>query len=273
VRSLPRRFHSAAQCVVLDCCQRGFDLDEQRKSDGTTGQAAPEPRVTSLELFFDLVFVFSITQVTTFWSDHLTWLGLLQGTLILALLWWAWTGYAWLTNAVNLDRGKARVPFFAAMGAMLVASLAVPKAFDHSALLFASAFIVVRAAHLSFFAIGASDRSMRHAVLLLLPGAVIAGGLLSRAGRGGWALGHARECASVARCDLGGARRLDHVREHRFALSGAARAAAARRALTSPNAQPMYLARASGCYAASADVTQRSAASLSARERLLRGER
>jgi low temperature requirement protein LtrA len=137
-----------------------------------------EPRVTSLELFFDLVFVFAITQVTTFWSEHLTWLGVLQGSLILAALWWAWAGYAWLTNAVNLDHGKVRLPFFAAMGAMLVASLAVPNAFDHSALLFGVAFVLVRAAHIAFFAAGASDSGMRRAVLLLLPGAALSGGLL-----------------------------------------------------------------------------------------------
>jgi low temperature requirement protein LtrA len=57
-----------------------------------------EQRVTPLELFFDLVFVFGFTQVTTVLSDDPTWGGLGHGLLILAALWWAWAAYAWLTN-------------------------------------------------------------------------------------------------------------------------------------------------------------------------------
>ena len=60
-----------------------------------------EQRVTPLELFFDLVFVFGFTQVTTVLSDDPTWSGLGHGLLILAALWWAWAAYAWLTNTVD----------------------------------------------------------------------------------------------------------------------------------------------------------------------------
>ena len=65
----------------------------------------PEQKVTPLELFFDLVFVFAFTQVTGFMSDKPTWEGLGQGMLILAALWWCWGAYAWLTDAIEHDEG------------------------------------------------------------------------------------------------------------------------------------------------------------------------
>jgi low temperature requirement protein LtrA len=69
----------------------------------TEGGDPTEQRVTPLELFFDLVFVFALTQVTGFLTDHLTWVGMIQGAALLAVLWWAWGGYAWLTNAVPAE--------------------------------------------------------------------------------------------------------------------------------------------------------------------------
>src|SRR5918999_119353 len=61
----------------------------------TEGGDLAEQRVTPLELFFDLVFVFALTQVTGFLADHLTWSGMLQGAALLAALWWAWGGCSW----------------------------------------------------------------------------------------------------------------------------------------------------------------------------------
>ena len=63
-----------------------------------------EKRVAPLELFFDLVFVFALTQVTALMSENPTWEGLGQGMLVLAALWWAWGAYAWLTNYVAAER-------------------------------------------------------------------------------------------------------------------------------------------------------------------------
>jgi low temperature requirement protein LtrA len=60
--------------------------------------------VTPLELFFDLVFVFALTQVTAFMADEMSWHGILRGALVLILLWWAWTGYAWLANLASALR-------------------------------------------------------------------------------------------------------------------------------------------------------------------------
>jgi low temperature requirement protein LtrA len=86
-------------------------------------------RVTPLELFFDLVVVFAITQVTGFLSDDPTWGGLLRGMLLLGALWWAWAAYAWLTNTLNPEEGAVRLAVFCAIAAMLIVSLAAPNAF------------------------------------------------------------------------------------------------------------------------------------------------
>jgi len=89
----------------------------------TEGGELPERRVTPLELFFDLVFVFALTQVTGFLADHLTWTGMLQGAALLVVLWWAWGGYVWLTNAVPAEEViPVRLVILVAMAAMLVAS-------------------------------------------------------------------------------------------------------------------------------------------------------
>src|SRR5947209_4153015 len=101
-------------------------------------------RVTPLELFFDLVFVFAITRVTTFLAHDTSWGGLARGLLVLGALWWAWTGFAWLTNSIDAEAGVGRLVIFVAMGGMLVASLAVPDAFGGNALVFALALVVVR---------------------------------------------------------------------------------------------------------------------------------
>ncbi|HEY6666638.1 MAG TPA: low temperature requirement protein A, partial [Propionibacteriaceae bacterium] len=80
-----------------------------------------EQRVTPLELFFDLVFVFALTQVTGFLSHHLSWVGMLQGGALLAVLWAGWEGYSWLTNAVPAEEViPARLVIFCAMAAMFV---------------------------------------------------------------------------------------------------------------------------------------------------------
>src|SRR5213083_829972 len=96
-------------------------------------------RVTPLELFFDLVFVLAITQCTALMSEHPTWSGLAQGVLVLGVLWWSWVGYAWLTSVVDPEEGTVRLAMFAAMAALLVVALCVPRAFGGSALLFACA--------------------------------------------------------------------------------------------------------------------------------------
>src|SRR3954470_17058851 len=107
-----------------------------------------EHQVTPLELFFDLVFVFAITQVTTLLANHPTWGGVLRGILVLAAIWWAWTAYAWLTSTIDVDEGGVRLAMLGSMGAMLGVALAVPGAFGADAVIFGCAYLLVRILHL-----------------------------------------------------------------------------------------------------------------------------
>jgi low temperature requirement protein LtrA len=133
-----------------------------------------EQRVTPLELFFDLVFVYAITQVTLLMSEDPTWSGVMRGLLVLAALWWAWSGYAWLTNTLEPEEAVVRVGMFSAMAAMLVVALAVPGAFDRDAALFGIAYLVVRVLQLLLFVVaGKRDSDLLGAVVRqLLPAMV-----------------------------------------------------------------------------------------------------
>jgi low temperature requirement protein LtrA len=137
-----------------------------------------EKRVAPLELFFDLVFVFALTQVTLLMSEQPTWTGLGQGMLILAALWWAWGAYAWLTNYIAAEEDRERLLMFAVMGAFLVAALAVPKAFGDDALLFAVAYAVARWLHIFIFAEANDDLDAAEAIRRLVRTALPAPALL-----------------------------------------------------------------------------------------------
>jgi low temperature requirement protein LtrA len=138
-----------------------------------------EERVTPLELFFDLVFVLAITQCTALMAETPTWEGLAKGLAVLGVLWWSWTGYAWLTSVVDPEEGAVRIAIFAAMAALLVVALCVPGAFDESALLFAAAYGVVRVSHLALFAIASrDDPDLRHSVATLAGSTALGVGLL-----------------------------------------------------------------------------------------------
>jgi low temperature requirement protein LtrA len=145
----------------------------------TRRQEAEEARVTPLELFFDLVFVFAITQVTGLVSAKPTWAGLVEGVLVLGVLWWAWAAYAWLTNTVDVDEGAVRLAMFGAMAAMLIASLAVPEAFGDDALVFACAYAAVRAAHIVLYGLaGRDDPDLIAAIARFTPTSALGAGLL-----------------------------------------------------------------------------------------------
>jgi low temperature requirement protein LtrA len=137
-----------------------------------------EKRVAPLELFFDLVFVFALTQVTLLMSKQPTWTGLGQGLLVLAALWWAWGAYAWLTNYIAAEEDRERLLMFAVMGAFLVAALAVPNAFGDDALLFAVAYAVARWLHIFIFAEANDDLDAAEAIRRLARTALPAPALL-----------------------------------------------------------------------------------------------
>ena len=150
----------------------------------TEGGDVPERRVTPLELFFDLVFVFALTQVTGFLAEHLSWTGMLQGAALLVVLWWAWGGYSWLTNAVPAEEViPARLVILTAMAAMLVASLAVPDAFGEYGVLFGLSYFVVRLLQVLLYALATGGTpETRRAILRLSTGFLLAPALLIVAG-------------------------------------------------------------------------------------------
>jgi low temperature requirement protein LtrA len=103
-----------------------------------------EARVGFVELFFDLVFVFAITQISHTLLEHLTWTGALQAAMLLAAVWWAWIYTSWVTNWLDPQRAPVQLALFALMAAGLVMSAALPHAFEETGLAFAAAFVFIQ---------------------------------------------------------------------------------------------------------------------------------
>ncbi len=146
--------------------------------------------MTALELFFDLVFVFALTQVTTLMALDTTWVGLLRGMAVLTVLWWAWVAYVWIGTTTDAEDGITRFVMLAAMAAMFVTALAAPQAFGDYGLLFGVAYFSVRILHVVMFRIvGRELPDVGAAVARLAPGLLVGSGLLVVAGllpAGGW---------------------------------------------------------------------------------------
>jgi low temperature requirement protein LtrA len=137
-------------------------------------------RVTTLELFFDLVFVFTITELTTVLYRSPDATGLLQVVLMLTVIWWMYGGYAWLTNAVRADTTARRLALLGGMGAYLALALTIPTAFSGSGLEFGLAYLVVVVVHSTLFtlATGMTGRALLRlsSSNLTAAGIVVAGG-------------------------------------------------------------------------------------------------
>ncbi len=158
-----------------------------------------EQRVAPLELFFDLVFAFGFTQVTTALAGNPTWSGLGHGLLILGVLWWAWAAYAWLTDTVDPEVGLVWAAMLVASAAMFCAALAVPGAFGNHGLLFGVAFLIVSCMQLALFTLGArDDAELLGAVLRVAPFALAGSVLILAAGLVDGAAKTALWCAAVA---------------------------------------------------------------------------
>lgn len=178
--------------------------DSAPRGPRLTAVLREEERVTPLELFFDLVFVLALTQCTALMAADPTWTHLAQGLVVLAILWWSWVGYAWLTSVVDPEEGAVRLVMFVAMAAMLVAALCVPKAFGADALLFAGAYAVVRGAHILLFGIASrGDVQMRQSVRGLAASTAIAVAVLLGAALAGDGLRGALWGLALA-LDMGG---------------------------------------------------------------------
>ena len=158
-------------------------LDQAVRDELLEAPVEREQRVTALELFFDLVFVFAITQVTGFLYHDPTWTRVAEAVAILMALWFAWTAYAWLGNTAGSDEGTMRVVLLAAMAPLLVASLAVPHAFGKDALIFGVAYFLVRALHLVEYSLLARGNPELGAAVVRLSRTILpAAGLLVLAG-------------------------------------------------------------------------------------------
>jgi low temperature requirement protein LtrA len=103
-----------------------------------------EARATTLELFFDLVFVFAVTQVSHILLDDLTWRGWGRTLLVLMVVWWAWNYTTWVTNELDPDSTIVRLVVLALMFASLLMAVAIPEAFGERALLFAGSYVAIQ---------------------------------------------------------------------------------------------------------------------------------
>ena len=150
---------------------------------GRSALVRSDELVSPLELFFDLVFVFALTQVTAYLADDATFGGMVRGLLMLTLMWWAWSGYAWLTSTVNPELTLPRIVMFGAMAAFLVVALATPEAFGDMGVEWGVAYLVVRMLHAALFAVAArGDRALARQVVSLVLSAIPGAGLIIVAG-------------------------------------------------------------------------------------------
>jgi low temperature requirement protein LtrA len=143
-------------------------------------------RVTPIELFFDLVFVYALTQVTSLLATDISAIGFARGLIVLALVWWCWVGYSWLGNVAQADEGLLRLAFFVVMMALFVMAIAIPESFDDLSggldgpLVFVACYAVVHLVHLGLFWVAAADDTgLRKQLLRFAPTVVTACVLLT----------------------------------------------------------------------------------------------
>jgi low temperature requirement protein LtrA len=148
--------------------------------------ADEDHRVSTIELFFDLVFVYAITQTTQLMADHLSPLGVGQGLAMLAVLWWCWCSYAWLGTTIHVDHGIARLAMFGAMAVMFLVSLTIPEAFVdfvgglYAPVLFVVCYALVRLLHLvAYLGAARHDPGLRKVLLKMFVGLLPSVALLS----------------------------------------------------------------------------------------------
>ncbi len=123
-----------------------------------TSSADEDAHASNLELFYDLVFVLAVTQVSHLLLDHLTWDGAGKSLLVLLVIWWAWTYTTWVTNMLDPDAIVVRLLVLSLMFASLVMAVAIPDAFGSRALLFAGAYVAIQVGRTAFLAFVVAGR-------------------------------------------------------------------------------------------------------------------
>jgi len=143
------------------------------RSDGAA------PRVTNMELFFDLVYVFAITQLSDFLFAHLSFHGALQGLVLFGAVWWAWNYTAWATNWLDPESAPGAGLMILLMAISLVMSAAIPEAFGGRGIPFAFAYVAIQVVRSGFmvWAFTGSDSRMRRNYAQLLAWSCIAGAI------------------------------------------------------------------------------------------------
>lgn len=121
-------------------------------------ESGEEHRATALELFYDLVFVFAITQVSALLLTHLSWSGAGQSVLIVLVVWWAWNYTTWVTNELDPESSAVVLLMIGLMLASLLMAAAIPKAFGSRALLFAGSYVAIQVGRHSFLTFAAAGR-------------------------------------------------------------------------------------------------------------------
>jgi low temperature requirement protein LtrA len=126
------------------------------------------PRVSTLELFFDLVFVFTITQLTSVLVEGGDARAVAQVVVMFLLIWWMYDAYAWLTNAIATDLVRFRLLLIGGMGGFLVVALSIPRAYEGQGLAFGVAYLIVVLLHASMYVKGTSVTEVA-AILRIVP--------------------------------------------------------------------------------------------------------
>jgi low temperature requirement protein LtrA len=121
-------------------------------TNGAIREPEAELRVSPLELFFDLVFVFTITQLTSLLAHELSAAGVAQVVLIFIVLFWMYGGYAWLTNQVPPVSPTRRLLLIAGMASFFICALSIPRAFTSSGLVFGLGYLLVVVVHGGLYA-------------------------------------------------------------------------------------------------------------------------
>ena len=200
-------------------------MDEEIASATVPDELAGERRTSPVELLWDLVFVFAITQVTTLLWREQTWRGFGQAMLVLALVWWAWSAFVWAANAQVADSPTLRACLLVSSIAIFITGLSVPHAFGSEATLFAVSYAVVRFLHLGLYADASRRGNASWAAIAGFAVTVIAGMALLIAGSfatgplrtGLWVLAAAIDYAGPAWLTRERLRGLQHVAVAHFA--------------------------------------------------------
>src|SRR5215217_4152730 len=154
-------------------------MANQEAANHNQNPEAEEARVTSLELFFDLVFVFTLTQLTALLAKSLSWESLLQSFLIFIVLFWMYGGYVWLTNSIPPVTASRQLLLIAGMAAFLICALAIPNAFQDTGVVFGIGYLIVIIVHGFMYVRAVGLKTARFVPMnFLAAGVVISAGLV-----------------------------------------------------------------------------------------------